>query len=68
VKLSPHLSSTNFEIETEICIKAKKLELRVVEVPSVELRRNGGKSNLSTFGDGFRILRSIIGEFLNVSG
>jgi glycosyltransferase involved in cell wall biosynthesis len=64
-KLSPHLASTNFEIETEICIKARKLGLKVVEVPSFELRRNGGKSNLSTFGDGFRILKSIIGELVN---
>lgn len=64
-KLGPHLASNNFEIETEICIKAKKLGLKVVEVPSFELRRNGGKSNLSTFGDGFRILRSIIEEFVN---
>jgi glycosyltransferase involved in cell wall biosynthesis len=64
-KLSPHLSSTNFEIEAEICIKAKRLRLKVAEVPSVELRRNGGKSNLSTFGDGFRILKSIVGELFN---
>ncbi len=33
-KLSPHLSASNFEIETEICIKADKLKLKVVEVPS----------------------------------
>lgn len=64
-KLSPTLSSTNFEIETEICIKARKLRLRVVEVPSIELRRNSGKSNLSTFGDGFRILRTIVAELFN---
>ncbi len=60
--LSPTLSSTNFEIETEICIKARKLGLKVFEVPSGELRRKCGKSNLSTFGDGFRILKSIIAE------
>jgi len=66
-KLGPHLSATNFEIETEICIKADKLKLKVVEVPSLELRRNGGKSNLSTFGDGFRILREIIGELFKKS-
>jgi glycosyltransferase involved in cell wall biosynthesis len=64
-KLSPHLASINFEIETEICIKARKLGLKVIEIPSIELRRNGGKSNLSTFGDGFRILRSIIRELVN---
>jgi len=63
-KLAPRLESTNFEIEAEICIKAKKLGLTVVEVPSIELRRNGGKSNLSTFGDGFRILRSIMVEII----
>jgi glycosyltransferase involved in cell wall biosynthesis len=65
LRLSPILSSRHFEIETEICIKARKLRLRVVEVPSVELRRNGGKSNLSTFRDGFRILRSIVWELLS---
>lgn len=64
-KLSPELSSTNFEIEAEICIKARKLNLKVKEVPSVELRRNSGKSNLSTFGDGFRILKSIVAEIFN---
>jgi len=64
-KLTPQLKSSNFEIEAEICIKARKLRLKVIEVPSIELRRNGGKSNLSTFGDGFRILMSIIGELAN---
>lgn len=64
-KLGPCLKSSNFEIEAEICIKARKLSLKVVEVPSIELRRNGGKSNLSTFGDGFRILKSIVGELVD---
>jgi glycosyltransferase involved in cell wall biosynthesis len=66
MKLTPHLSAANFEIETEICIKANRLKLKVVEVPSFELRRNGGKSNLSTFGDGFRILNAILGELLKI--
>ncbi|HLE75672.1 MAG TPA: glycosyltransferase family 2 protein [Candidatus Bathyarchaeia archaeon] len=61
-RLYPHLRSKNFEIETEIFIKAKKLDLKVVEVPSIELRRKHGKSNLSTFKDGFRILKTIIHE------
>lgn len=64
-KLYPSLRSTNFEIETEICIKALKLKLKVVEVPSIELRRKNGKSNLSTFLDGFRILRTIIKEVVD---
>ena len=61
-RLCPHLESINFEIETEIFIKAKKLGLRIVEVPSVELKRQHGKSNLSSIRDGFRIFRTIIKE------
>jgi glycosyltransferase involved in cell wall biosynthesis len=64
-KLYPHLQSQNFEIETEIFIKARKLGLKVMEVPSVELRRKHGKSNLSAYKDGFRILKVIIHEVLH---
>ena len=66
-KLYPYLKSTNFEIETEIFIKAKKLGLKVEEVPSIEFRRKHGKSNLSIFTDGFRILKTIIEELVNRS-
>lgn len=61
-KLLPHLKSDRFEIETEICIKAKKLGLKVMEVPSVELRRTNGKSRLHTLHDGTRILKTILLE------
>jgi len=64
-KLAPRLESDNFEIETEIAIKAKKLGLKVVEIPSVELRRKHGKSNLNTLVDGAKILRRIFKEFFN---
>ena len=64
-KLYPHLKSRNFEIETEIFIKAKKLGLKVVEAPSIELRRKHGKSNLNAVSDGFRILRTIFREFID---
>jgi glycosyltransferase involved in cell wall biosynthesis len=60
--IAPILRSTNFEIETEIFIKAKKLGLKIAEVPSVELRRNHGKSNLKALGDGLRILKTIFRE------
>jgi hypothetical protein len=53
------LESNNFEIETEIFIKAKKLGLKVVEVPSFEYPRKNGKSNLNTFRDGFKIFKTI---------
>jgi len=64
-KLRPYLKSTNFEIETEVFIKAKKLGLKVVEVPSIEFRRRHGKSNLCIFRDGFRILKTIVEELAN---
>jgi glycosyltransferase involved in cell wall biosynthesis len=61
-KLHPCLESKSFEIEAELFIKAKKLGLKVKEVPSVELRRKHGKSNLNAFKDGFLILKTIITE------
>jgi glycosyltransferase involved in cell wall biosynthesis len=64
-KIYPQLRSKNFEIEAEIFIKAKKLGLKIAEVPSIELRRRYGKSNLNALRDGFRILKAIIKEFLN---
>jgi len=64
-KLCSHLKSVNFEIETEVFIKAKKLGLKVVEVPSIESRRRHGKSNLRIFRDGFRILKTIVGELVD---
>ena len=63
-KLYPHLKSRNFEIEAEIFIKAKKLGLKVIEVPSIELRRKYGKSNLNAFKDGLQIFKTIVREFI----
>ena len=64
MKIYPHLKSKNFEIETEMFIKAKKLGLKTEEIPSVELKRKFGKSNLNAFLDGFRILKTIVREAL----
>ncbi|MBS7633144.1 glycosyltransferase [Candidatus Bathyarchaeota archaeon] len=61
-RLYPYLQSKNFEIEAEIFIKAKKIGLKIVEVPSIELRRVYGKSNLRAYKDGFRILKVILHE------
>jgi hypothetical protein len=58
--LRPILESNNFEIETELFIKAKKLGLNVVEIPSVDYKRKNGKSNLKTFRDGYKIFRTIV--------
>ena len=60
VRLLPsHLKSQNFEIETEILVKAKKLGLKVSEVPSTEFKRKNGTSNLNTFTDGLKIFKTI---------
>ena len=61
-KLIPILRSKDFDIETEIIIKAKKLGLRIVEVPSLELKRLFGKSKLNILKDGFKILLTIMRE------
>ena len=61
-KLSPNLRSQGFAIETEILIKAKKLNMKIIEVPSFELNRRFGTSNLHTFRDGFKILSMILTE------
>jgi len=66
-RLAPSLRSDDFEIETEICIKAKKLGLSVCEVPSVELSRKSGSSNLNTIRDGVRILKTIMQEITSRS-
>ncbi len=64
-KLTPHLTATSFEIETEIFMKAKKLGLNIKEVPSIEAPRLNGKTNLSAWRDGFKILKTIFREGLN---
>ena len=50
------LCSDGFEIETEIVVCALKAGLRVTEVPSFELPRRTGMSNLRTFRDGARVM------------
>lgn len=50
------LTGRGFEIETEIAINAIKAGLRIAEVPTVELLRQYGTSNLNAWRDGRRIL------------
>src|SRR4051794_13663090 len=52
-----------FEIETMINIRAAADGLQVGEVGSVEHARIHGQSNLNTFRDGFRVLRTIFSEY-----
>jgi len=53
-----------FEIETLIICRAAASNLRIAEVPSVERRRLFGASNLRTFTDGSRVLRTIVAEHM----
>jgi glycosyltransferase involved in cell wall biosynthesis len=53
------LQSEGFEIETELIVRASRAGLRIAEVPSNELNRISGNSNLHTFRDGWRVLRTL---------
>lgn len=52
-----------FEIETVINVRLAAAKANIVEVPSFELDRIHGESNLNTFADGARVLRTIFSEF-----
>ncbi|MFC9333050.1 MULTISPECIES: glycosyltransferase family 2 protein [unclassified Arthrobacter] len=56
------LESEGFEIETELIVRAARAGLRIAEVPSNELTRISGNSNLHTFRDGWRVLRTLARE------
>jgi glycosyltransferase involved in cell wall biosynthesis len=58
----PRFWGDGFEIETLIHVRAAAAGLAVVEVPSFEHSRIHGASNLSAFGDGVRVLRTILRE------
>jgi hypothetical protein len=48
-----------FEIETLINCRVASAGLMITEVPSNELPRLHGETNLRTFADGFRVLRTL---------
>ncbi|WNG86743.1 glycosyltransferase family 2 protein [Mycobacterium sp. ITM-2016-00317] len=54
------LSANGFEIEAEMVVRAMQAGLRVAEVPSLELPRRAGKSNLNSIRDGIRVLRTVL--------
>lgn len=56
------LASDGFEIETEIVVRALLADLRIAEVPSFEALRRHGESNLNTWRDGSRVLRTLVRE------
>ena len=56
------LDCTGFEVETQISLRVCKANLKIVEVPSIEHPRVYGQSNLRTFRDGWRVLKTILKE------
>jgi hypothetical protein len=51
-----------FEIETVLNCRIAAAGLRITEVPSIERLRVFGDSNLRTFADGARVLRTLLAE------
>ncbi len=56
------IDSDGFEVETLINIRIHQACLKIVEVPSFEYKRIYGTSNLHTFKDGWRVLKTIVRE------
>jgi glycosyltransferase involved in cell wall biosynthesis len=56
------IDCTGFEVETLINIRVARAGFKVGEVPSFERERIHGESNLNTFRDGWRVLKTIIRE------
>jgi len=55
------LTADGFEIETQLVLGALKAGLEIREVPSFELERRAGTSNLNAARDGLRVLRTMLG-------
>jgi glycosyltransferase involved in cell wall biosynthesis len=55
------LTADGFEIETQLVLGALKAKLEIREVPSFELERRAGTSNLNAARDGIRVLRTMLG-------
>jgi glycosyltransferase involved in cell wall biosynthesis len=56
------LTADGFEIESQLIARACINELRITEVPSLEVPRRHGQSNLRTFRDGQRVLWTLLKE------
>jgi glycosyltransferase involved in cell wall biosynthesis len=54
------LTATGFEIEAEMTVRAVQAGLRIAEVPSLEMPRRAGNSNLRAIRDGWRVLNTVL--------
>ena len=59
-----NLSVDGFEIETSMNIRALRAGLKVAEVPSFESPRVHGVGRLRTIPDGWRVLKTILREYI----
>ncbi len=59
-----NIDCDGFEIETLLNLRMHKAHFKIVEVPSFEYSRVYGESNLRTFRDGWRVLKTIMQERL----
>jgi glycosyltransferase involved in cell wall biosynthesis len=59
-----HCDCDGFEIETLISVRALKNQLHIVEVASFEAARISGRSNLRAVPDGWRVLKTILREWV----
>lgn len=55
-----NLTATGFDIEAEMTIHAVQAGLRIAEVPSLEMPRRSGTSNLHAMSDGKLVLSAIL--------
>src|SRR5258706_7197937 len=58
-----HVDCDGFEVETLINLRMHKANLKIVEIASFEYPRIYGESNLRTFRDGWRVLKTILQEW-----
>lgn len=56
------LTADGFEIEAQMVVHALRAGLRIAEVPSLELPRRSGRSNLHAVSDGRRVLTAILAD------
>lgn len=56
------LSRPGFEVETSLTVSALRAGFRLAEVPSMEMPRRHGQSNLHVVRDGTRVLRTLLRE------
>ena len=58
-----NLKSNDFCLCVEMPIKAKKLDMKMINIPSFERKRIAGKKKVNEFKDGFKILIYMIKSF-----